>query len=268
MTLIQTGRRLGQICKTLLVVYYAYMVEYRAELLFWVLSGTLPLILMGAWVQAANSGSLDLSPTDFIRYFLAVFIVRQFTIVWVIWEFETEVVEGKLSPLLLQPIDPAWRHFAMHVTERLARLPFVVVLLGLFALLYPEAVWIPPLGSVVKCLIAGVMAFVLRFLMQYTFAMGTFWMERAVAIEQVWFLFYLFLSGMVAPLEVFPPAVRAVVLWTPFPYLIHFPASVLVGLPVDFGRGLIVVTAWSLLFWLLNRWLWRLGLKHFSAMGA
>ena len=31
----------------MLSVYYAYMVEYRAELLFWVLSGTFPLILMG-----------------------------------------------------------------------------------------------------------------------------------------------------------------------------------------------------------------------------
>ena len=38
---------------------------------------------------------------------------------------------------------------------------------------------------------------------------------------------------MIAPLEVLPAPVREVVLWTPFPYLIHFPASILIGLPVD-----------------------------------
>ena len=82
-------------CKppTMLSVYYAYMVEYRAELLFWVLSGTFPLILMGLWAEAAQNGQFSLGPTDLVRYFLAVFLVRQFTVVWVIWEFEREVVD-------------------------------------------------------------------------------------------------------------------------------------------------------------------------------
>ncbi|MFM8003632.1 MAG: multidrug ABC transporter permease, partial [Dolichospermum sp.] len=38
---------------TLLSVYYAYMLEYRSELILWVLSGSLPIIMMGIWVQAA-----------------------------------------------------------------------------------------------------------------------------------------------------------------------------------------------------------------------
>ncbi|MCY7386253.1 MAG: multidrug ABC transporter permease, partial [Microcoleus sp. CAN_BIN18] len=40
-------KKIIRIAKTLLVTYYAYMVEYRAELLLWVLSGALPFILMG-----------------------------------------------------------------------------------------------------------------------------------------------------------------------------------------------------------------------------
>ncbi|HEY9807156.1 MAG TPA: ABC-2 family transporter protein, partial [Candidatus Obscuribacterales bacterium] len=66
----------------------------------------------------------------------------------------------------------------------------------------------------------------------------------------------------------FPPAVRNFVLWTPFPYMVHFPASLLVGLPVNFGQGCLVMAGWGLLFWVLNRWLWRLGLKQYSGMGA
>jgi hypothetical protein len=37
--------------KTLLAVYLAYMLEYRAELFLWALAGLLPLILMGVWVE-------------------------------------------------------------------------------------------------------------------------------------------------------------------------------------------------------------------------
>jgi ABC-2 type transport system permease protein len=90
-------KRLVQIAQTMTSVYYAYMVEYRAELLLWVLSGSLPIILMGIWMEAAQTGNFGLTPVDFARYFLAAFIVRQFTVVWVIWEFEREIIEGKLS---------------------------------------------------------------------------------------------------------------------------------------------------------------------------
>ncbi len=260
--------RIIKIAKTLLVTNYAYMLEYRAELLLWALSGCLPFILMGVWMQAAEGGRFGLEPMQFARYFLTAFVVRQFNVVWVIWEFEKEVVQGKLSPRLLQPIDPVWHHFTAHVAERFARLPFSLGLVLFFFVLYPDAFWLPSLGNFLLFVLIVIVAFSLRFVIQYTFAMFAFWMERATAIEQFWFLVYMFLSGLIAPLEVFPPAVREVVLWTPFPYLVHFPAALLIGLPVDVGRGFLVMFAWGAIFFICNRWLWRRGLKHYSGMGA
>jgi ABC-2 type transport system permease protein len=253
---------------TLVTVYYAYMLEYRAELLLWVISGCLPFILMGVWGQAAQGGKFGLSSLDFIRYFLAAFLARQFTVVWVIWEFEREIVEGKLSLRLLQPLDPGWHHFASHVAERFARLPFAIALIVLFFFLFPQAVWIPNLSTVLLFSLVVMMAFVLRFISQYTFAMFAFWVERANAIESFWFLFYLFLSGLIAPVRIFPPVLQKIVMWTPFPYLIDFPASILVGLPVNVGQGLAVMVGWIILFFGLNRYLWRRGLKRYSGMGA
>ncbi|MCP6758710.1 MAG: ABC-2 family transporter protein [Fischerella sp. CENA71] len=261
-------QRLIKTTLTFLSVYYAYMVEYRAELILWVLAGSLPIILMGVWIQAAQSGQFGLTPVDFARYFLAVFLVRQFTVVWVIWEVEREVVEGKLSNRLLQPIDPVWHHVAAHVSERVARIPFAILLVGLFFLLYPQAFWIPSLGTFLLFSLVVILAFILRFVIQYTFAIFSFWTERASALEDFWFLFFLFLSGMIAPLEVFPESVRTIVLFTPFPYLINFPASILVGIPVNLTQGLVSMLGWILLFLGLNRWLWRQGLKRYSGMGA
>ena len=209
MSLLRYLQRFLRIIPTLLSVYYAYMLEYRAELMFWVLSGSFPLILMGLWQEAARSGQFDLNPDDIVRYFLAVFVVRQLTVVWVIWDFEREVLEGKLSPLLLQPLDPGWRHFSSHLAERLARLPFIVALIGLFLALYPVARQRP--AHIVWGLLAIGLAFCLRFLMQYTYAMAAFWVERATAVEQFSFLLYTFFSGMVAPLTLFPDGIREAV---------------------------------------------------------
>ena len=249
-------------------VYYAHMMEYRAEIFLWAISGTLPLILMGAWLQASQQADFGLESIEFARYFFSVFLVRQFTNIWVIWEFEKDIVRGKLSFRLLQPLDPVWHYVARHGTEKMTRIPFVCLFIIIFACLYPQAIWRPSFTNILLWILVVMMVFALRFTMQYTLAMLAFWTERASAIEQLIFLLYLFLSGYIAPLEVFPPVVREIALWTPFPYLIHFPASLLVGLPVDLGRGLAMITVWFTLFFILNRWLWRKGLKQYSGMGA
>lgn len=254
--------------RTLLLAHYAHMLEYRAEIFLWALSNSLPIILMGVWIQASSEGNFDFTPQEFARYFFSVFIVRQLTAIWVIWEFEREILEGKLSLRLLQPIDPVWHHVARHLAEKMTRLPLVALFCGLFFLLYPDAAWIPQPSNLFLGIIAIALAFILRFAIQYTFAMLAFWTERASAIQQFWFLFYVFLSGTVAPLEVFPDSVRQIVEWTPFPYMMHFPAVLLMGLPVEFGKSIAIMIAWGIAFLLLNRWLWRKGLKQYSGMGA
>ncbi|GIW33960.1 MAG: multidrug ABC transporter permease [Meiothermus sp.] len=256
--------------RALLTVWYAYFLEYRAEVLLWALSAMLPLILMGVWTQAAERGSFALSAEEFARYFLCVFLVRQLTIVWVIWEFQDDVVQGRLSFKLLKPIDPGWDHLMQHVAERLTRLPFGLVIVAVFLLVYPQARFVPELEGVVLGLVASVAAFLLRFLMQYTFAMLCFWTERGAAVEELWFMAYLFLSGLIAPLSVFPEAVRSIALLTPFPYLVYFPAALFAGLPVtgSVAQGFLVLGVWFAVFWIINRWLWRKGLRQFSGMGA
>jgi ABC-2 type transport system permease protein len=117
-------------------------------------------------------------------------------------------------------------------------------------------------------LLAIVLSFCLRFTMQYTFALLAFWTERASAVEQFWFLLYTFLSGMIAPLALFPEAVRTAVLWTPFPYLIYFPASILINRPDHVLRGFLAMALWWMISFAINRWLWRQGLKQYSGMGA
>ena len=97
-------RYILRVTQTLFTTYYAYMLEYRAELFIWVLSNSLPFILMGAWLKASEDGSFGLTSLEFIRYFLAVFIVRQFNIVWVIWDFEKELISGQLSHRYSQSI--------------------------------------------------------------------------------------------------------------------------------------------------------------------
>jgi ABC-2 type transport system permease protein len=261
-------KRLLKLAKTLGVTYYAYMMEYRAELLLWALSGSLPFILMGAWNQAASQGNFGMTALEFTRYFLAIYLARQLSVVWVIWDFEREIVEGKLAFKLLQPMDPVWHHVFSHASERFARMPFIMGIIAVFFLLYPAAFWVPSAGNLVLFSIAAGFAFALQFLIQYTLAMFAFWTEKASSIQECWYLVHLFFSGAIAPLEVYPAPIKNLAMWLPFPYILDFPASLLVGLEVDVVRGFGMMTIWFGVFLVINRVLWRQGIKQFSGMGA
>ena len=105
-------------------------------------------------------------------------------------------------------------------------------------------------------------AFLMRFLLQTLSSMLCFWSERAAALDRLLVIPYLFLSGLVAPLDTFPPAIKTVALATPFPAMVDFPARLLAGLPVDVGAGFLSLMLWcgllSPLCWLS----WRRGLRR------
>jgi ABC-2 type transport system permease protein len=249
-------------------VYFAYMLQYRAEIALWVLASVLPLILLGVWSEAGAGGAYPLDRVELIRYFLAAFVARQFSFVWVIWEFEELVVSGQLSMQLLQPLNPVWRLLASHVTERLVRLPLIALVVGVAFCFYPEALWLPRAADFAGAALLIALAFLVRFWLQFTMSMLAFWSERAAAIEELWFVVYLFLSGLIAPLDLYPEPVRRITELTPFPYLIYFPVQLLLGHPVAWVRAVQVLGAWGLGAFLIQRLLWKRGLERYTGMGA
>jgi ABC-2 type transport system permease protein len=259
-----------RLARVLLASQYATMLEYRAEIALWALSGVLPFIMFGVWSGVAGQGGsgAGLDPGRLARYFLAVFLVRQFTIVWVIHSFEEDLVEGRLSAYLLQPLPPVWRHLSAHLAEQATRLPFAVAMAALFVLIQPAAFRLPSAGTVLMGVVAIHLAFLLRFTLQYALAMACFWSERATALDRLFYIPYLYLSGLIAPLDTYPESVRRFAMATPFPAMVHLPARLLAGQEVDVTAGFAVMAAWAAVLAPLCWLLWRAGLRRYSAMGA
>jgi len=142
----------------------------------------------------------------------------------------------------------------------------------MFYLLFPKEIgaWEFSVSALGLGLLAIVLTFVMRFCVQYAFAMLAFWTERAHSVEQLWYLPYLFLSGLLIPLDALPEAMRDALMWTPFPYLIHFPSMALMGqlTAAEIARGYAMTLGWAVVFFAIYHVLWRAGLRTSSAMGA
>jgi ABC-2 type transport system permease protein len=257
-----------RVARALLLSQYAYMLEYRAEIALWALSGVLPLIMLGVWQGSGAAAAAGIAAQGVARYFLAAFVVRQFTVVWLIHVFEEDALQGKLAPQLLQPLHPLWRYLAAHVAEQATRVPFVALMLVVVLAVQPDAIaWQAP-WRLLLGLLAIAAAFVLRFILQTILTMACFWSERAAALDRLMLIPYLFLSGLVAPLSTFPPAMRELAAATPFPSMVAFPAALLAGEPVAIGAGFATTAAWCALLLPIALLLWRAGIRRYAAMGA
>ena len=257
-----------RIIRALLSTQYANMLEYRVEIALWALSGVLPFIMLSLWTQSNSGEAFGLNQITLSRYFLSAFLVRQFSVVWVVFSFEEDALLGRLSPYLLQPLHPLWRYVSSHLAEQLTRLPFALIITIIFFLSNRNAFWIPSFYQFLLAWISTIFAFSIAFLLQSLIAALCFWSEKASAFERLLFVPYLFLSGLLAPLETFPPLILKVALWTPFPYLINFPAKILAGLPVQLITGLTAQVCWITILVPIVLFLWKKGVRHYTAMGA
>ena len=120
---------------TLMRVGFAEAMAYRAELLVWVLTTTMPLVMLPLWMAVAETGPVrGFTGDDFVAYFLTTFVVRQITSAWASWTINYEVKNGTLALRLMRPIHPLWTY----AIENLAALPLRLVVAGpiaIFALL-------------------------------------------------------------------------------------------------------------------------------------
>jgi ABC-2 type transport system permease protein len=147
-------------------------------------------------------------------------------------------------------------------------LPILTVIAIGLALAFHAGLTVTP--WIIVLFIPGLLlAFALRFLLEWTLAQSAFWTTRVSAINQIYFFLLLFLSGQIAPLSILPRAVQITAKILPFYWTIGFPTELLLGKITIAGAitGLGVQIIWVAIAVFLVRLVWRLGVKAYSAVG-
>lgn len=252
---------------------FASMVQYRASLVIWMISHVLePLVYLIVWstVSSTGGGSVgNYTTRQFAAYFIILMLVNHVTYTWIMYEFEYRVREGMFSVALLKPVHPIHSDIADNISSKLITLPLMLLTaLGLAAVFHPLIE--PPLWAIVAAIPALILAFGVRFLLEWTLAQSAFWTTRVGAINQVYFVLVLFLSGQIAPLTLFPAPVRVLASILPFRWMIGFPVELLLGrlTPDQVLIGLAAQAVWLAIGFALFRIVWRAGVRVYSAVGA
>lgn len=250
---------------------WALTSEYRAEIVLWMMGSLWVVVMMLVWIGVADGRSINgYAAADYVSYYMVTLFVRNMTAVWSSYELDYQIRQGQLSPKLLRPIHPLHWEISFNLSEKVLRamivIPIVVVVL---AVLSHAPLDMRPL-AVVAFLISLMLAWLITFFSDYAIGILAFWTSQSTAFVQVFDGIRSVLSGVLAPIAMFPDALQAVLAWLPFRYMISFSVEILTGKlrPEQIVQGFAIQSAWALVMVLLVKVMWRRAMKSYSAVGA
>ena len=251
----------------------AVHLQYRASLVIWLLGQILgPLVTLSVWNAVSRSGAGSAGgygPADFAAYFIVLMLVNLLTFTWIMFELEYRIRHGTMSIALLRPVHPIHSDIADNVSYKLLTFPLILAVAAALALGFRPAFHVSP-WTAAAFVPSLFLAFLLRFLMEWTLALAAFWTTRVSAVNQIYFVMTYFVSGQIAPLSLLPPAVQAAGLVLPFRWTVGFPVELLLGklTPLQGIEGIAIQLAWVGAFLLILRFAWRAGVRTYGAVGA
>jgi ABC-2 type transport system permease protein len=245
---------------TLLRVGFASAVAYRAEMLVWMLTMTMPFVSLALWSAVSATGPVGrFDQKTFVAYFVSTIIVRQLSGSWVVWEMIQDIKNGTLGSRLLKPIHP----LIVYSADNLAPLAVIAIMSG--------GATLPHRPHVVLAFLLSLFgAWVITFFVMVVIGSLAFFMESSISVFDIWLAFFMVFSGYLVPLELFPRWMRDLAEALPFRYTLGFPVEILIGMSSDEAilRGLAVQGAYCVASATLGLALWRSGLRRFGAFGG
>jgi ABC-2 type transport system permease protein len=118
--------------------------------------------------------------------------------------------------------------------------------------------------------ISLVLTALLQFFISYTMAMLAFWLLEISTFIFILFALEYLASGHLFPLDLLPPVIGHALFFTPFPSMLYVPIAIYMGkiAGTAIWFGLLVQLLWLLLAYVAARFMWRRGVKKYSAFGG
>lgn len=263
-----------KIFQRLWIVNWAEQWQYRANslmyLLYWLVS---PIVHVAVWTSIANAnGSVNgLTADDFVNYYMLLLIVDQLTSNITIHIFAYKVQDGSLSGELVKPIHPMLTNtlitnIAFKAMMLIGFVPVWIFLAYIFKPDFASVTW----QGVLLAIPAILLGFIVNFLLTGAVSSIAFWTTRVYSINEFYFALFVLFSGQFVPLQLMPKAIQAIAHYLPFQLQIYFPIQLIQNnlSPAEILQGFLIGFIWLGIVILLFQWVWRAGVKRFSAVGA
>jgi ABC-2 type transport system permease protein len=269
----QAIRKYVNICRISVIERMTYRGDFFISTFLRFLPMVTTILLWRAIYLGAGKAELSgYSYREMIAYLLLVHISRMFSSMpGLAGGIARDVRQGTLKKYLLQPLDMVGYLVSYRIAHKLvyivtSALPYAL----LFFLCRNYFTTLPTGWALAGYVVSLLLGFLVGFFFEACIGMIGFWLLEVTSFLYIVNTLNFFVSGHMFPLDLLPPFWAELLKALPFQYMAYFPAAVFLGkiAGAELAIGLVIELAWAVVFFLLARWLYRLGLRHYSAFGG
>jgi ABC-2 type transport system permease protein len=266
-------RKYSKIFRVSLVERMVYRIDFLLGTVLRFLPMVATILLWQAIFEGSGRGELGgFRRNEMIAYLLLVHISRMFSSMpGLAHGIARDIRDGNLKKYLLQPIEMIPYLVSYRMAHKVAYIATSALPYGLLFFLCRDFFDGFPDGPTFAAYVASLlMAFLIGFFFEATIGMIGFWFLEVSSFLYIINTISFFISGQMFPLDLLPPFWSGLFRSLPFQYLAYFPASVFLGKIQGEAlvRGLLLELGWAVSFILLANWLYRRGLRRYSAFGG
>lgn len=261
--------RLAKIAK----LYFEIALEYRSRSFVWFLISLVnPLILLIYWLGYFKSHpESDLSLSAISTYYLLLIIAGALLMSHVEEEVGYEDIQlGYLSRYLVLPISYILLQALGEIPWRVIQGFFAAVIFALSTLFFNQYLnYSLSMEKILPAIFICLLAYLLSFIFKMAVGLSAFWLIEFHGLNELLGVIILLFAGYIMPLNYYPSQLQTVALNLPFAYMIYYPVTAMQGnlVSADLTRIILMQVFYIAFFYVLYRFLWKLGVKRFTGMG-
>lgn len=181
------------------------------------------------------------------------------------WNLAEDIRLGRISSYLIYPFNFWEFHTASWLSFQVIQMIIATITLGIisfFGLVTFPSWDLFALGVAYTLFIS-----LFWFTLQYLTGVMAFWLEETWILRVMLSIVSYFLSGAIIPLDLYPKWLVDILNLTPFPYLTYYPIKIFMGEVTNLGLGLGLITFWTIVFAAINHFIWKKGIRLYTAAG-
>lgn len=250
--------------------------EYRANFFLSLLSAVFPIIIQTflwnyLYGNADAAALFGYSYDQIIVYTLLATLVSHLVYTGFEYQVNEDIKNGGLNKYLVRPVVYHRYQLCSFLGEKL---PQLLVLIAVAAVLILFSVAVLGLSltpaRILAFVLSLVLALVLNFFIFYCVALLSFWLTDVNLMFGTVSVVLVVVSGGVFPMDIFGKRIAVLFQILPFGYTTQFSTNIINGKLewMQVGSGFLCQLFWIAFFVFLSEWMWRNGLKRFTAVGG
>ncbi len=244
---------------------------YRLNMLMWRIRQIFVFLIPFFIWKAVLGGGGDIYGYSFasvMTYLFGTTILRSLVMGSRTVDLGWMINSGYLTIPLMRPLNIFSFLMTRDAADKLFNLSFIIIEIPLIFLIFKPPVFLQtdPL-QLLYAISSTLLAILIYFYINVIFGSIGFWSRDVWAPRFLLMVIMEFATGAMFPLDMLPQIWQKIMLLTPFPYLLYVPLKIYLGSDPTHLLHMVVQLTWTIVLYLLAKFIWQKGLLRYEAEG-